>query len=88
MLRIAGPDDTGHHTQADLCRILHPSFGLPGRLVLSLVGDHGGATGGPATGGPAGDGSDGDGDLAEITRIDAVPRFLAGRPARRRARRR
>jgi hypothetical protein len=30
---------------------------------------------------PADEGAQGDEHLAEITRIDAVPRFLAGRPS-------
>ena len=77
MLRIAEPDEVpqGAGTE-DLCRLLHPSYGLPRRLVLVALGHlEGGRTV------PADDGADGDEHLAEITRIDTVPRFLAGRPS-------
>ncbi len=83
MLRIAGPDEVVQEPAMDLCRVLHPSYGLPRRLVLVALGE-------PAATGlrpPAGS-ADGDEHLAEITRIDAVPRFIADRPPRRRAGRR
>lgn len=74
MPRIAGPDGTSAPPGVDLCRILHPSSGLPGRVVLSLLEPadaHGGA---------------GDTRLADVVPIDDDRRFGSGRPARRRPR--
>ena len=39
MLRIAGPEEDPVHTGIDLGRFLHPSSGLPRRLVLALMDD-------------------------------------------------
>ena len=76
MLRIAEPDEGPQGADTDLCRLLHPSYGLPRRLVLVALGQ---VDGGPRV--PADDVTEGDEHLAEITRIDTVPRFLAGRPS-------
>ena len=71
MLRIAGPDEISAPTGVDLCRILHPSSGLPGRVVRSLVE-------------PTGDTDVA--SLADVVPIDDDRRFASGRPPRRRPR--
>ena len=82
MLRTAEPDEVPQGADTDLCRLLHPSYGLRRGLVLVALDLLDGA--GTAS---ADDGA-GDEHLAEITRIDSRPRFLARRPSWSRHRRR
>lgn len=79
MLRMANDEDAREQDQHELSRLLHPSHGLPRRL--SLVPDDG-----PGDGGG---GAEAIGDhLAEVTRADPVPLFLASRRGGRRTGRR
>lgn len=78
MLHIAGPDEVAAPTSIDLSRVLHPSYGFPGRLRLALVPD-------AATPAESAEGATPeDPHLAEVVRIDDYPGFLAGRTPRRR----
>jgi hypothetical protein len=74
MLRIAGPDETSAPTGVDLCRILHPSAGLPGPVVQLLVEPLGGSD---------------EASLADVVPIDDVRQFPSRPrpPARRHPRR-
>lgn len=57
MGRIGGQDEVPFREEADVSHLLHPSYGLPARLVLSLLAD---------ASSPAGD-DDGGAWLAEVT---------------------
>lgn len=61
MGRIGGQDEVPFREGADLSHLLHPSYGLPARIVLALLADAP-----PAAGGDDG-GDDGGAWLVEVT---------------------
>ena len=79
MRSIADGDQLPQEPPVDLCRLLHPSSGLPRRVVLALVGEA--AVEEPAAAEP-------DEHVAEVLRLDAVPAFVRDRADRRRRRHR
>ncbi|HVM01370.1 MAG TPA: hypothetical protein VM263_01770 [Acidimicrobiales bacterium] len=61
MGRIRGQDEVPFRGAADLSQLLHPSYGLPARIVLALLADA------PPPAGDDDGGDDGGAWLVEVT---------------------